>query len=194
MICSLLGMLFFAGFGIDFVHGEGPSGVTVRSAPGEGDMVDATRWYNEGVRRAHSGDFQGALTAANIALKIHPNLPAALTLKSEVLLALGMSEEAAAAAELAIEQESDNAVAWNDLASAQNALGHPIEALNASERAISIDPNLAAAYRNLDSARTTIRGTSQTTQKESARASLSWQGITVALATVAILVNVRKIS
>lgn len=134
------------------VGADSTTTVSIGSAPGMADMADAIRWYNEGVDRAQAGDFPGALTATEVALRIQPNFSLAWTSKSGILLSLDRPSEALGAAEEAVRQMNTSAEAWNNMASAYIRLGRFGEAYDAGTRAASLDPGLAEAWVNLGTA------------------------------------------
>ncbi|TVR12811.1 MAG: tetratricopeptide repeat protein [Phormidium sp. GEM2.Bin31] len=115
---------------------------------------DFMTWTNLGVRLGNLGDYEAALEAHNRALRLRPNYALALANRCADQVALNRFVEASASCERALQGdgrwgELSPAIAWYNLALAQQGLERYDRSRGSLNRALELDPSLAAAWNRL---------------------------------------------
>ncbi|NMG58360.1 tetratricopeptide repeat protein [Geitlerinema sp. P-1104] len=115
---------------------------------------DFMTWTNLGVRLGNLGDYEAALEAHNRALRLRPNYSLALANRCADQVALSRFVEAIASCERALQGdgrwgELSPAIAWYNLALAQQGLNGYDRSRASLNRALELDPSLAAAWNRL---------------------------------------------
>lgn len=109
----------------------------------------AELWRAWGEDRAREGDWQEALAAFQVAVRLAPGLPGIYLRLADAHRALGHLEEAIAAYERGLEQGIDLLPLLNNLTSAYAAAGRLKEALQTGKRALELAPDNRRAQENL---------------------------------------------
>ncbi|PJA15512.1 MAG: hypothetical protein CO113_11480 [Elusimicrobia bacterium CG_4_9_14_3_um_filter_62_55] len=103
-------------------------------------------WAEKSRQRLASGDYAGALAAAERAIARNPRDPTGYLFKSQALNKLRRFDEAEIAAKRALELDPENEKAYKSLIWAQLHNGKPDEALSNAGRLIRIQPDNAEAF------------------------------------------------
>lgn len=109
----------------------------------------AELWLALGRARAAAGDWEGAIRAAQQALRLRPQERGGHLLLAGAHHSLGRFPEAVEAYERAIAQSPTDPDLYNNLAAALAAAGRIQEAVRATRRALELDPENARAAENL---------------------------------------------
>ena len=110
---------------------------------------NAQTWVALGGARAGLGDSPGALSAYDEALKIHPGLPAALTARSNVLMAQGHTDQAIAGLEQALRTDPRSTATLVSLGMAEQKAKRLAEAEKHYRAALELEPQQPVASNNL---------------------------------------------
>ncbi|USR91344.1 tetratricopeptide repeat protein [Phormidium yuhuli AB48] len=115
---------------------------------------DFMTWTNLGVRLGNLGDYEAALEAHNRALRLRPTYSLALVNRCADQVALNRWVEAISSCEQALEGDGrwgqlGPAIAWYNLALAQQGLERYDRSRQSLNRALELDGSLAAAWNRL---------------------------------------------
>jgi tetratricopeptide (TPR) repeat protein len=110
--------------------------------------TDAERWFDDGLQRYDNGDFRGAISSYDQALKFKPDDLLAWGNRGNALYNLGKYEEALSSYDQAIKIKPDFHLAWNNRGLALGNLGEYEQALSSIDQAIKIKPDYPEAWNN----------------------------------------------
>ncbi|MEM4307900.1 MAG: tetratricopeptide repeat protein [Thermoplasmata archaeon] len=113
------------------------------------DSSNPDTWIYRGNLRFENGDFDGAISCYNEALKLSPENVAAMYNKANALLQIGRNEEALKILEKLVKQNPDIEEIWNNLGNIYARRGKIEEAVEAYTRAIDLNPDYTVARYNL---------------------------------------------
>ena len=110
--------------------------------------TDAESWYEDGKQRFFNGDFRGAISSFDQAIKIKPDLPDAWLMRGIGLDHLGEYEKALSSFDQAIKFKPDDHQAWLMRGNALDNLGEYEQAISSYDQALKIKPDKHEAWNN----------------------------------------------
>ena len=121
---------------------------TVRPLSRVSPSISAETYFMRGYMKGESGDYQGAIAAYNVAIRLKPAYAIAYHNRGSAKYRLGQLNAAISDFDTAIRLKPDYVNTYNDRGVAKSDLGQPDAAIADFDTAIRLEPDLADGYYN----------------------------------------------